>query len=83
MTAPTLLIGDIGGTNARFALADAERPAFDRVVKLSCSDFPTAMEAIGHYLGHVGAGSPAGVCLAAAGPIVDGDAGVLQMLPLS
>jgi glucokinase len=72
MTASTLLIGDIGGTNARFALADPEGPAFDRVVKLSCSEFPTAMEAIDHYLGQVGAGRPAGVCLAAAGPIVDG-----------
>jgi glucokinase len=72
MTAPTLLIGDIGGTNARFALADPEGPAFDQVVKLVCSDFPTATEAIEHYLGQVGAGQPAGVCLAAAGPIVDG-----------
>jgi glucokinase len=71
MTAPTLLIGDIGGTNARFALASPERPAFDQVVKLSCSEFPTALEAIDHYLGQVGAGRPAAVCLAAAGPIVD------------
>jgi glucokinase len=72
MTGPTLLIGDIGGTNARFALADPERPAFDQVVKLSCSDFATAIDAIDHYLEEVGAEPPAGVCLAAAGPIVDG-----------
>lgn len=72
MTAETLLIGDIGGTNARFALADPERPAFEQVVRLSCSEFPTAMDAIDHYLRRVGAGRPAGVCLAAAGPIVDG-----------
>ncbi len=72
MTAPTLLIGDIGGTNARFALANPERPAFDQVVKLSCSDFPTAIDAIDDYLDQVGAERPAGVCLAAAGPIVDG-----------
>ncbi|MEM1410714.1 MAG: glucokinase [Pseudomonadota bacterium] len=72
MTAPVLLIGDIGGTNARFALADPERPAFDQVVKLACSEYPTALDAIEHYLDGVGMGRPSGVCLAAAGPIVNG-----------
>lgn len=72
MTAPTLLIGDIGGTNARFALADPERPAFGQVEKLSCEAFPTAMDAMDHYLARVGAVRADRVCLAAAGPIVNG-----------
>lgn len=72
MAASALLIGDIGGTNARFALASPERPAYGEVVKLACGDFPTAIDAIDHYLAQVGAERPAGVCLAAAGPIVDG-----------
>ena len=69
---PVLLIVDIGGTNARLALADPERPAFHQVVKLSCADFTTADDAIEHYLDAEAAGRPASVCLAAAGPIVNG-----------
>ena len=66
-----LLIGDIGGTNARFALADPVEPAFSNVVTLRCDDFQSADAAIGSYLKTVGAGSPQAICLAAAGPIID------------
>ncbi len=66
-----LLIGDIGGTNARFALADAERPAFSQVRTLQCDDYESADVAIKHYLESVGAESPRVICLAAAGPIID------------
>lgn len=71
MTTPCLLIGDIGGTNARFALADPESPGFSDVLELKCADFPTADDAIGHYLDAMKAGTPDAVCLAAAGPVVD------------
>jgi glucokinase len=67
-----LLIGDIGGTNARFALADAARPGFSNVETLQCSDYESADAAIKHYLETVKAGAPDAICLAAAGPIIDG-----------
>ena len=66
-----LLIGDIGGTNARFALADLKKPAFSDVVTLQCNDFESAEAAIKHYLSSVKAVSPDVICLAAAGPIID------------
>jgi len=66
-----LLVGDIGGTNARFALADPKSPAYSDVVTLQCNDFESADVAIKHYLHSVKAGPPAAICLAAAGPIID------------
>jgi glucokinase len=66
-----LLIGDIGGTNARFALADTAKPAFAEVRTLQCDDYESPDVAIKHYLDSVGAESPRVICLAAAGPIVD------------
>lgn len=66
-----LLIGDIGGTNARFALATPDRPGFHDVLELQCADFASADDAISHYLAATKAGSPDAVCLAAAGPIVN------------
>jgi glucokinase len=72
MSGSSLLIGDIGGTNARFALADPTVPAFSNMVTLKCGDFDGASDAIGHYVKSVEAGAPTAICLAAAGPIVDG-----------
>lgn len=64
----TLLIGDIGGTNARFALASPERPGFHEPITLKCADFASADDAIRHYLGET---SPDVICLAVAGPIIE------------
>ena len=66
-----LLIGDIGGTNARFALADEESPGFSDAATLQCAEFDTTEAAIKHYLDSVGATSPDVICLAAAGPVVE------------
>jgi glucokinase len=66
-----LLIGDIGGTNARFALADNEQPGFSHDMTLQCADFASADLAITHYLRAIGAASPDVICLAAAGPVVE------------
>jgi glucokinase len=66
-----LLIGDIGGTNARFALAKPDKPDFHSVLEVKCADFPTADDAIKHYLREIGATTPDAVCLAAAGPVID------------
>jgi glucokinase len=69
--AATLLIGDIGGTNARFALADPKKPGFTSEHTLKCADFASADDAIKDYLKEVGAKAPDVICLAAAGPIVE------------
>jgi glucokinase len=71
MTERNLLIGDIGGTNARFALANRHYPGFHDVVEVQCSDFSTSGDAIRHYLERVGVESLGAICLAAAGPVVD------------
>lgn len=72
MSEPCLLVGDIGGTNARFALADIGTTGFSRSQTLRCADFGSAHLAIKAYLEAVQAPTPAVVCLAVAGPIVDG-----------
>ena len=71
MSDASLLVGDIGGTNARFALADRETPGFADAITLKCADYESADLAIKSYLDQVGAPAPEIVCLAAAGPIVD------------
>lgn len=71
MTDSTLLIGDIGGTNVRFALGNSAEAGYSEVRKLKCADYPTAADAIHHYLTTIGVSSPDIICLAAAGPVVD------------
>ncbi len=66
------MIGDIGGTNARFALLDDTGSGFTHLVTMKCVDFDTPELAIAHFLDSVGAPEPAVICLAAAGPVVDG-----------
>jgi len=72
MHKPCLLIGDIGGTNARFALADADGSGFSNQLTLACEDYETAELGIADYLERSGSGAPDAICLAAAGPVVDG-----------
>ncbi len=71
MTTPRLLVGDIGGTNARFALADPKVRGFSRKKTLACEDFSTAELAIKSYLTSVQAPNPQAICFAVAGPVVD------------
>ena len=72
--ASMLLIADIGGTNARFALADARAatPLLDDSVReFAVADFPSLADAASHYLGQIGTNAERGV-FAVAGR-VDGD----------
>ena len=71
MAKPCLLVGDIGGTNARFAIADPSRPGFADARTLACADFATSGDAIRSYLDSVKARAADVLCLAAAGPIVN------------
>lgn len=70
MSKTSLLIGDIGGTNARFALASADGPRYTRELSLPCAEFESAEAAIDHFLKKTGAATPKILCLAAAGPVV-------------
>lgn len=65
------MIGDIGGTNARFALADSRTPGYSRQKTFACADFETADLAIRAYLEEVDALEPEVLCIAAAGPVID------------
>ena len=69
-----VLLADIGGTNARFALADtaSETPLLvDSVEGFAVADFPSLADAAQHYLDQTGATAQNGV-FAVAGR-VDGD----------
>lgn len=72
MNKPCLLVGDIGGTNARFALANADGSGFSNELILACDDYATAEQGIDEYLERSGCGSPDVICLAVAGPVLDG-----------
>lgn len=71
MTNLSLLIGDIGGTNARFALADPDGPGFSNELTLHCEDYDTVAEGIADFLSRSGDIVPGVICLAAAGPVLD------------
>ncbi|HUF82738.1 MAG TPA: glucokinase [Burkholderiales bacterium] len=68
------LIGDLGGTTARFALtgrADDPRGApYWGDLALDCSAYPTPRDAIVDYLERAGVGMPGALCLAGAAPVV-------------
>jgi len=69
-----VLVADIGGTNARFALADVALPApliDDSARVFAVADFPSLADAAGHYLREMGASTQRGV-FAVAGR-VEGD----------
>ncbi|MEQ6889963.1 glucokinase [Halomonas sp. CS7] len=82
MTRPAL-IGDIGGTHARFALVTPGAVAPREIQSLPCADYPGPVEAIRDYLARVGAVGdtpPHEACLAVAGP-VDGERITLTNAP--
>ena len=68
------LVGDIGGTQARFALAEGGviRPGSQLV--LAGADFAGLDDALLHYLEAQGRPRVAAVCLAVAGPVTRGQA---------
>lgn len=71
MEAASLLVGDIGGTNVRFALASAggERPRLESVMQLRCAEFPGLAEAALHFLERSEAQRPQQALLAVAAPV--------------
>ena len=66
------LVGDIGGSNARFAIArrEGESVALDHIVSMRCGERADLAAAVEHYLATTGAARPASAAIAIAGPIV-------------
>jgi glucokinase len=64
-----ILLADIGGTNARFALSNGDRIGPIDYVKVA--DAPTVREAIGDVLRRSGAEKPERALLAVAGPVTN------------
>ena len=67
-----ILIADIGGTNARFALSTQQAPFFNSAKTLQCADFDKFEEAVDAYLRTHKIKKLGGICFAVAGPIDDG-----------
>ncbi len=68
-TAPPDLIADIGGTNARFALVDADRRIYAEQL-MTCADFPDPSAAIRAYLAETAATPPRQAAIAVATAIM-------------
>lgn len=69
MTDRNILIADIGGTNARFALAGEMPGEFNKTQVLQCADYETVELALADYLKKQQIEDLAAICFAAAGPI--------------
>jgi len=72
MAESRLLVGDIGGTNARFALVDPVTGQVSHELALKCVDFESPEVAMRHYLDAHPGKDPDAICIAAAGPVVGG-----------
>ena len=72
MPIETTLVADIGGTNARFAIADLKNGAFEirEVEYFRTEDFESARDAVEAYIGSKSI-NPTAACFAVAGPVVD------------
>jgi glucokinase len=69
------LVGDIGGTNARFGLArfEAGRPHLEQVLSLPAKQYPSVEAAAQDYLRRVGQDRVNAGVAACAGPVIDGE----------
>jgi len=71
MARESLLIGDLGGTHARFARVAHGGTAWSDEQTLECEAYESAESAIDDYLDRTGGWQPRAVCLAVAAPIVE------------
>ena len=62
------VVGDIGGTNARFARVDDEH-GLQQITVLAAADYPHIRDAINDYLQQINGCEVLGICLAIAGPV--------------
>jgi len=66
-----MLLGDIGGSYARFALAEAGSLQFLHLSVVPCADYASLELALDEFLKAHANSSLAAICLAAAGPVQD------------
>jgi glucokinase len=66
------LIGDIGGTNARFAIIPARGAKPQAIRTLTNTSFSSLEQALGSYLAEAGGARPRRACIAVAGPVTPG-----------
>ena len=71
------LLGDVGGTNARWAWQAHPQAAFEHVRVLACSNFDAIDACIAHYLRAEGLGPPRAAAFGIATPLGFAQAGVL------
>lgn len=71
-TPKTCLVGDIGGTNVRLAVADLAGPTISAPKSLSRTGHPTFEGVVDKYLAESGGPVPDAIVVAVAGPIKDG-----------
>lgn len=73
MSDRTLLVGDVGGTNARFALARLVdgRPVLEHHDSFPAADYPTFLDGVAAFIAGC-AVKPTGGVIAVAGPVTDG-----------
>ena len=70
-----VLVGDVGGTHARFAIVDPEAQPLhaEQRLDLPADDFATFDDALGAYITKIGkAARPPSVAIGVAGPVTDG-----------
>jgi len=63
------LVGDVGGTNARFALVTADGARADNPIVLKNDEFPSLGDAIAAFLAEMGGPRPNRAAIAIAGPV--------------
>jgi len=63
------LVGDIGGTNARFALVEKASVELSHIEILSCNDFENFDQAVAHYYQKIGIAPLDKACISFACPI--------------
>ena len=67
----TRIVADIGGTNARFAIAHAHQGGYrlEAIHVVSCAKFPDFYSAMGQWLEGLDQERPTQACIAVAGPV--------------
>ena len=63
------LLGDVGGTNARFGWQSHAGAALEHIRVLPCADYADIALAIEAYLARAGVGAPAAACIGIANPV--------------
>jgi glucokinase len=67
-----VLVGDVGGTNARFAVVDTVPFYIADRLDLPADDYPTFDAALEAYLDHLGSEHPSAAAIGVAGPVTAG-----------